>query len=114
MQPQLVAEVTLYPTGGRTGPITCRACRDCGGSILSFIPRKMVQFAPWNYRRANEPCRSVKQAVWPKRIHCSVWRGRCPHGKSSQFSEANYSVDKDILHKLEQRLGPIHARQRLG
>ena len=23
-------------------------------------------------------------------------------------------MDKDILHKLEQRLGPIHARQRLG
>jgi uncharacterized protein len=23
-------------------------------------------------------------------------------------------VDKDILRKLEQRLGPIHARQRLG
>jgi len=25
-----------------------------------------------------------------------------------------YSVDKDLLHKLEERLGPIHARQRLG
>jgi hypothetical protein len=25
---------------------TCRACRDCGGSILSFIPRKIVHFAP--------------------------------------------------------------------
>src|SRR5258708_13593065 len=25
-----------------------------------------------------------------------------------------YSVDKDILRKLEERLGPLHARQRLG
>src|ERR1035441_7495053 len=37
-----------------------------------------------------------------------------PAWKIEPFSEANYSVDKDILHKLEQRLGPIHARQRLG
>jgi uncharacterized protein len=26
----------------------------------------------------------------------------------------SYSVDKDILRKLEERLGPLHARQRLG
>src|SRR5674476_1284846 len=26
----------------------------------------------------------------------------------------SYFVDEDILRKLEQRLGPIHARQRLG
>src|SRR5438876_5462800 len=26
----------------------------------------------------------------------------------------SYSVDKDILRKLEQRLGRLHARQRLG
>src|SRR6202045_5102437 len=26
----------------------------------------------------------------------------------------SYSVNKDLLHKLEERLGPIHARQRLG
>src|ERR1700732_340429 len=25
-----------------------------------------------------------------------------------------YSVDKDILRKLEERLGPLHAKQRLG
>src|SRR5258708_25768564 len=25
-----------------------------------------------------------------------------------------YSVDKDILRKLEERRGPLHARQRLG
>ena len=29
-------------------------------------------------------------------------------------SEDAVPVDKDILRKLEQRLGPIHARQRLG
>jgi predicted MPP superfamily phosphohydrolase len=29
-------------------------------------------------------------------------------------SGEGYSVDKDLLHKLEERLGPIHARQRLG
>jgi len=28
--------------------------------------------------------------------------------------EGSYSVDTDFLRKLEQRLGPIHARQRLG
>jgi hypothetical protein len=26
----------------------------------------------------------------------------------------SYSVDEDILRKLEERLGPLHARQRLG
>jgi uncharacterized protein len=26
----------------------------------------------------------------------------------------NYSMDQDILRKLEERLGPLHARQRLG
>ena len=26
----------------------------------------------------------------------------------------SYSVDKDILRKLEERLGPLHAKQRLG
>jgi len=34
-------------------------------------------------------------------------------GKSSRFWGIR-SVDKDILHELEQRLGPLHARQRLG
>jgi hypothetical protein len=26
----------------------------------------------------------------------------------------SYSMDQDILRKLEERLGPLHARQRLG
>src|SRR5665647_1644410 len=35
-------------------------------------------------RRANEPCRSVKQAVCPKGILCSVWQSLMPHGRSSR------------------------------
>jgi len=26
----------------------------------------------------------------------------------------SYSMDEDILRKLEERLGPLHAKQRLG
>jgi uncharacterized protein len=64
-------------------------------------------------RRANEPCRSIKQAVWAKRILCSVWQSIMPLEDRADFG-GSYSVDKDILRKLEERLGPLHARQRLG
>jgi uncharacterized protein len=37
-----------------------------------------------------------------------------PQPKTEPISKGSYSVDQDILRKLEQRLGPIHARQRLG
>jgi hypothetical protein len=90
---------------------TFRSCRDCGRSILSFIPRKMVHFAR---QRANEPSRSVKTGCLAEENTLYCLARPMPAWKSSQFSEANYFVDKDIVRKLEQRLGPIHARQRLG
>jgi predicted MPP superfamily phosphohydrolase len=41
-------------------------------------------------------------------------RGSSFPWKIEPIQEAIYSVDKDLLRKLEERLGPIHARQRLG
>src|ERR1700737_106472 len=40
-------------------------------------------------------------------------RTRCPQGRSSRYG-GSYPVDNDILRKLEERLGPLHAKQRLG
>ena len=61
-----------------------------------------------------KPCRSVKQAVWAMRILCSVWQSADAPWKIEPILEGSYSVDNDILRKLEERLGPLHARQRLG
>ena len=47
-----------------------------------------------------------------KVILCSVWQ-RLALSRKTQ-PRGNYSVDKEILHQLEKRLGPLHARQRLG
>src|SRR6476660_9496050 len=40
-------------------------------------------------------------------------RASCSLEDRSDFG-ASYSMDEDILRKLEERLGPLHARQRLG
>ena len=65
-------------------------------------------------QRANEPSRSVKTGCLAEENTLYCLARPMPASKSSQLSEVNYFVDKDILRKLEQRLGPIHARQRLG
>src|ERR1035437_2499046 len=40
-------------------------------------------------------------------------RTRCPSEGRTDLG-GSYSMDEDILRKLEERLGPLHARQRLG
>src|SRR3954451_5094016 len=47
-------------------------------------------------------------------ILCRVHQSLMLLGRSSPFFGGTYSVDKDILRKLEERLGPLHARQRFG
>ena len=52
--------------------------------------------------------------LYEKVILCSVWLSLMPPWKIQPEVRGSYSVDEDILRKLEERLGPLHARQRLG
>src|SRR5712671_3519888 len=56
---------------------------------------------------------SCSQAVGRKEHSEVSGRAWCSHGRSSRF-RGSYSMDEDIFRKLEERLGPLHARQRLG
>src|SRR5450755_2517917 len=47
-------------------------------------------------------------------LTASVRQSPMPQPKTEPISKGSYSVDQDILRKLEIRLGPLHARQRLG
>ena len=49
-----------------------------------------------------------------KVILCSAWQSLMLPWKIQPILEEVISVDEDILRKLEERLGPLHARQRLG
>src|SRR5664279_3319795 len=49
---------------------------------------------------------------WPEYSIVPV-RTRCPSEGRADLG-GSYSMDEDILRKLEERLGPLHARQRLG
>src|SRR5664280_3731207 len=55
-----------------------------------------------------------KTAVCPKGILCSVWQSLMLPMEGRTDLGGSYSMDEDILRKLEERLGPLHARQRLG
>jgi uncharacterized protein len=48
------------------------------------------------------------------RQHLRLTSTRQRYSRSERRIGGSYSVDKDILRKLEERLGPLHARQRLG
>ena len=47
-------------------------------------------------------------------IPCSVWQRLMVALEDLTDFRGSYSLDEDILRKLEERLGPLHARQRLG
>jgi hypothetical protein len=87
----------------------CRACRDCGGAISLEGVGYEGSFA----HRVSGVQRShvVQQnRLFARREYAVV--------SSKMVDRADfggsYSVDKDILRKLAERLGPLHARQRLG
>src|SRR6266850_3350241 len=56
---------------------------------------------------------SCSQAVGRKEYSEESGRARRSHESRADFG-GSYSMDQDILRKLEERLGPLHARQRLG
>src|SRR5882672_1714502 len=73
------------------------------------MPRKMVHFARRVSRRANE------HVVRQNRLFARRGYAVVPSNIEDRADfGASYSMDEDILHKLEERLGPLHARQRLG
>ena len=47
-------------------------------------------------------------------VHRAGGPGEMPRRERQADFGGSYSMDEDILRKLEERLGPLRARQRLG
>jgi hypothetical protein len=81
----------------------CRECRDCGGSISVEGVAYEDSFAHRVPRCANEPSCSAKR-LFARREYAVV-----SSNMEVRAVTGSYSMDEDILRKLEGRLGPLHA-----